>query len=210
MQEIRLYCIIRLMQIEIRPPCPLDKFGAESVKFELSSVAVWVIVEEEGNPKYFMVVRQADEEGRPWGVPAGNENEEKDRTAKEVGSRELREETGIDIDPDEMQYLHWNWERYGAKTGQLIYGISVDIEKLDINNPKILEDGTIIFDPPESVNREEIEQLALVPLDIAFESNILNKNPYHFEPTYRGLTSLRARGLIERSFKFERDPGLGD
>ena len=195
------------MKVEIRPPCPLEMFGEERIEFNLSSVAVWVIVMQNDTPAYYLAVQQAEKPGMPWGVPAGKVSES-DNTISDVGIRELREETGLEVDPDEMSYLHWSWEYYGADRGHLIYGVMVDIDRFVLDNPRRLDDGTVLFDPPSQVNRREIRQLALIPLELTFRPNILNRNAYHPQETYRGLIALRSRGVIDGSFGFENDPGL--
>ncbi|QQS39420.1 NUDIX domain-containing protein [Candidatus Woesebacteria bacterium] len=197
------------MRVEIEPPCPLLHFGVESVTFELSSVAVWVIVYKEGVPAYFLTVQQADKPGNPWGVPAGKVIKS-DNTPQEAGVRELREETGIIVQTDDLRYLTWSWEHPDAKSGHLMYGVEIDISQLDTKEPQVLDGGTIIFEPPASVDKQEISFLALVPVELAFKPNVLNDKPYHFQETYRGLASLRRVGIISGNYGFEKDPYLFD
>ena len=195
------------MIVEIAPPYPLERFGEERVTYKLSSVGVWIIVSEEGSPKYYMAVQQADEPGLPWGIPAGKVSDV-DQGFRSVGMREVQEETGLELNRDELRYLHWGWKHDGAETGYLIYAAEVDIGRIKGNRVQCLEDGTILYSPPADVNRQEISLLALIPLELAFQHNLLNDHTYHAAETYRGLTALRAAGYINGSFKFEEDPGL--
>ena len=95
---------------------PLERFGEERVTYKLSSVGVWIIVSEEGSPKYYMAVQQADEPGLPWGIPAGKVSDV-DQGFRSVGMREVQEETGMELNRDELRYLHWGWKHDGAETG---------------------------------------------------------------------------------------------
>lgn len=197
------------MHVEIRPPCEAETMGAEAIHFRVSSVALWVLVCEEGTPKYFLAVQQQDKPGFPWGAPAGKV-EADDATPLHAGLRELKQETGLVAQVNDVRYLNWYWERYGAEKGSLIYGTLLDAKHIELLNSETLADGTILYDPPPGVDRTEIRRLALIPLSLAFQKNVLNDNPYHFLPTYKGLIELRHRGFVSGRFQFEIDPGLFD
>lgn len=196
------------MRVEIRPPCPLHLFGEESIKYRLSSVGVWVVVKKRGVPNKYLAVRQADQPDKPWGIPAGKISDS-DLEFQDVAIRELREETGLVVNRKELIYLNYAWNKSEDKD-HLLYWTTVDISTFDLGNSTQKLDGTIIFPPPRGVDRREISQLALIPLSLAFEENILNRNPYHFKENYRGLIALRSMGLMEGRFYFERDPYLFD
>jgi len=58
------------MLVEIKPPgwYPFHHDEDEIIRYQLGSVALWVIVDD----KYFLAVQQADKDGLPWGIPGGH------------------------------------------------------------------------------------------------------------------------------------------
>jgi len=56
--------------------------------------------------------------------------------------------------------------------------------------------NSVLFNPPQGVNANEINQMALIPLVKAFGDNVINRNPYRPEYIYRGYTSLRKHGIL--------------
>lgn len=193
------------MLVEIKPPgwYPFHQDKDETLRFRLRSVAVWVIFDN----VYFLAVQQADKPGNPWGIPGGRVDR-RDHNYKAVAVRELKEETGIVLDENEINYLGFIFKRQKPDNGHLLYLANVKIDRIPSKDFIKDEDGTLRFNPPEEVNTTEICQLALIPLDNAFRNNLLNGNPYHPEYTYHGYTYLRSYGLIRGSFPFENDPGL--
>ena len=88
-------------------------------------------------------------------------------------------------------------ETLGAKhsgSAGLVLACTIDIDTLRINSPEILDDGTIIFPPPESVDPREISRLALIPIDEVFsERSPLLNSSIHKWAMYDALHALRVK-----------------
>ncbi|WP_380681636.1 NUDIX hydrolase [Salinigranum sp. GCM10025319] len=79
-----------------------------------------VAVVERGDPHRVLLVRRAHEpDAGEWGIPAGFL--EHDERAEDAAARELREETGLDVDPDALDLLAV--DRFDHPTGRRLVTI---------------------------------------------------------------------------------------
>ncbi len=192
------------MEAFITPP---RADSLEQLAFEVSSVGVWILVERDGRPAYFLAVQQADIEGNPWGIPAGHV-EQGEIEASETAIKEVAQETGITLTPKDLHYITFRISDPAQTRGQILFISKIPIHQFDLSEAIMDPNGTIRFPPPPGVDQNEIMQMALIPLDIAFQDNVLNINPYHTNAIYRGYTALRRCGYIQGEFPFEDDPYL--
>lgn len=117
-----------------------------------------------GEPEV-LLVKQADQkigDVNPWGIPAGRRvgNE----TFLETAAREVLEETGIEI---ELSRFEW-FCPFGDDKVILSYEIPYS-EIPNIDKAEKLGLDIKLIPPPEGVNRKEIGELALVPVEVFFD-----------------------------------------
>lgn len=162
---------------------PLDEFKKgdallDHYRIWCNSVGIWVTVSIDELPEYVLAVRQANtvnEEGvGVWEIPSGHTEIGKDKNAYVSATRELWEETGILLDPASLLPLAIIYDDNPQK-GALLFRASIDVMDLNgiVGEPVKVENQTQIFDPPETVDNEEISAIALIPTKLSlFKSNV--------------------------------------
>lgn len=170
----------------------------EKERFQLSSIGIWTVALL--NQEYFVVaVQQADQPGKPWGIPAGK-IEATDISPHDAAARELYEETGIRIAAQWFHYITHLVSANDPKKGHLIFMVGVDKE-LNVTVREKTIDGLLLADPPSNVDRKEVAQLALIPIAIALsslETNLLHVLSYKPKTTSLVLRRMQ-RELIARN-----------
>ena len=127
-----------------------------------------------GEPEV-LLVRQADMQlngFKPWGIPAGRA--QPGEGIIQVAVREVREETGMEI---ESQRLRW-FSRAGERQAILSYQIGLS-EIPRWSEAIHYELGIKVFPPSDGINTAEIDKLALVPVEV-FADHMLVGSNRHF------------------------------
>jgi ADP-ribose pyrophosphatase YjhB (NUDIX family) len=184
-------------------------------KLRVTSVGIWCVVNNIPNDphRHILLAQQADQKpvnGEfPWGPPAGRVEMTIDSTPEQAALRELREETGIDLNQSRLeilaiavskQYQPGNFNKAG-----ILFLAELDYSELKVDTLTLCSSGTYQYEPPPNVNRGEICMLALRPIQ-SFRGpsewpEIDYKKGQH-NLAFRALSNIGYMGYVQQSFPF--------
>lgn len=188
------YPKIDRFNLRVEPPWR-DFEEDECLSIELTSAGVLPIVKRaQGDGWRVLMVKVIDEGQRVrWELPSGSVKPE-DMDIKETAVREFQEETGLEIDREELVPL--TYARHGNRGGiQFMIarkGLELEPHEVDTANRSY-------FIPPDSAFTEEVGGLVLEPVDVflSLEKSLLRYSQHPWASTgLRG--SLRKKLSILR------------
>jgi len=143
----------------INPLCPTQ--GLINRTVTLTSAGVIVYVDTGNDIPDLLLTRQADQPNKPWGIPAGHV-ETSDLSLEDTAKREVREETGLTLDDDELVEfgLIMTGNNLNRRAGLFVACINAD--RLNTTHNFVDSDGVMCFPPPNGVDTHEIDLLGLV------------------------------------------------
>jgi len=129
---------------------------------------------ERGGDPNFLLVELIDEEGHPWGVPAGR-SEPGETTSENVAAREVLEETGLEIDPSKLKlFLLMDKEEVLTRANtfvtrrKVVFSYQVEWSEIkELGSWRYIE-GIFIFEPRKAEERE-VGRLALMSANDLFQ-----------------------------------------
>lgn len=171
-------------------------FGDDSLRITSVGILVHTGELKRGGSPAFLLLEQIDQPGKPWGIPAGHtENHETDLIQTAV--REVKEETGMEIEGDHLQEWLLGLIRE-EEIAQIVYSYQATDENLEQIGKWSWAHGTRIVKPKNKKERSvEIGKVALVPAIEMFDrGHPLIKSYYRWDHMHEIKAKLEGLRVI--------------